>query len=250
MVKSQNSKKPLVSFIIPVLNEERDLAGTIKPLRSLTWLAKEIIIADGGSTDRTVEIAKSHADKVFEHDSKNKSIAQTRNNGAKLALGKYLFFMDCGVRIERLNEFVKKVLLILEEDNETVGITTKIRFYPEEESKVDRMNLWVINKTIRGMNKMGTGVAFGWVQVVKHEAFKKINGYKEELITSEDHDLFRRLSKIGKTVCLKDFIAYGTAARFHQDGWPKMAMRWTVDLLTYFFTGKSHTKEWKKVEEE
>lgn len=242
--------KPLISFIIPALNEQHDLAETIKPLKSLNWLAKEIIVADGGSTDKTVKIAKQYADKVFERNNKNKSIAETRNNGAKLASGKYLFFMDSGVRIKQLNEFVKKVLSIMENSAKTVGITSEVRFYPEEENKVDKMGLWVINKTMRGMNKMGTGVAFGWVQVVKHEAFKKIGGYKEDLIVSEDHDLFRRLSRIGKTICLKDFVAYNTAVRFHQVGWPKMVGRWTLDFLSYFLRGKSYTKEWKRVYKE
>ena len=64
MMKNKQ-KTPLISFIIPVLNEEKDIAKTILPLKTLNWLKKEIIVADGGSTDKTVAIAQSLADKVY-----------------------------------------------------------------------------------------------------------------------------------------------------------------------------------------
>ncbi len=247
---NQQEKKPLISFIIPVLNEEEDIAKTINPLKRLTWLDKEIIVADGGSTDKTVEVAKNLADKVYirQPGEKNTSIAENRNKGAGLARGKYLFFMDCGVQIERLDDFVKKVISVMQEKPKSVGITLQVRFHPEEENKVDKLNLWVINKTIKGLNKVKLGIAMGWVQFVKREAFEKIGGYKESLITQEDVDLFRRLSRIGKTVSLKNFVAYGSAQRYHQDGWVRVNIRWLLNWLSYVTTGKSFSKEWKPVD--
>lgn len=242
------SEKPLISFIIPVLNEEHYLAETIKPLKSLTWINKEIIVADGGSTDKTVAIAHELADKVFERKDKNKSIAETRNNGAKLAQGKYLFFIDCGVKIGKLNEFVKKILETMEKNPKNIGITLEIRFYPSEESDFDRLNLWLINNTIKNLNKIKLGIAMGWVQVVRADAFRKIGGYNENLITVEDMDLFKRLNKLGKTICLKGFTAFGSATRYHQNGWAKIASIWLVNLLSYIFRRKSCSKEWKKID--
>ncbi|HLC63819.1 MAG TPA: glycosyltransferase [Patescibacteria group bacterium] len=241
--------KPLISFIIPVLNEEAVIAKTIEPLKSLVWLNKEIIVADGGSTDRTVAIAKSLADKVYvrPEGEKNKSIAENRNKGAALASGKYLFFMDCGVQIDKLDEFVKKVISEMEAKPKNLGMTLEIRFYPGEESRVDRVHLWMINKTIEGLNKVKMGMAMGWVQVVKKEAFEKIGGYNEDLITQEDVDLFRRLSRIGKTVSLKNFVAYGSADRYHRDGWLKVNLRWLANWLSYITRGKSYSKVWKEV---
>lgn len=244
--------RPLISFIIPVLNEEKNLAETIRPLKSLNWLNKEIIVADGGSTDQTVAIAKQLADKVYERLSgqKNKSIAENRNKGASLANGRFLFFIDCGVKIERFPDFVREVLKIMAAKPKLVGLTSEIRFFPHEENKVDRMNLWVINKTIKNLNKIRLGVAMGWVQVVRAEAFKKINGYDEDLITPEDLDLFRRLNKIGRTMTLKNFVAFGSAERYHREGWPKMISLFFTNWLSYVFRGKSISKEWKSVEKD
>jgi 2-phospho-L-lactate transferase/gluconeogenesis factor (CofD/UPF0052 family) len=52
----------MVSIIIPVLNEERTIEEVLKSISALDFaplgLTKEIILADGASTDRTVEIAR------------------------------------------------------------------------------------------------------------------------------------------------------------------------------------------------
>jgi 2-phospho-L-lactate transferase/gluconeogenesis factor (CofD/UPF0052 family) len=53
----------LVSIVVPALNEERTVDETLKRLMALDFqmfaLGKEIIFVDGGSTDRTFEIARS-----------------------------------------------------------------------------------------------------------------------------------------------------------------------------------------------
>jgi 2-phospho-L-lactate transferase/gluconeogenesis factor (CofD/UPF0052 family) len=53
----------LISIIVPALNEERTVEETLKRLMALDFqmfeLGKEIIFVDGGSTDRTFEIAQS-----------------------------------------------------------------------------------------------------------------------------------------------------------------------------------------------
>jgi len=53
----------LVSIVVPALNEERSIEETLKRLMALDFqmfeLGKEIIFVDGGSTDRTFEIARS-----------------------------------------------------------------------------------------------------------------------------------------------------------------------------------------------
>lgn len=47
-----------ISIIIPTLNEERDLPRTLRLLQRLSPQPLEIIIADGGSTDRTLQLAE------------------------------------------------------------------------------------------------------------------------------------------------------------------------------------------------
>lgn len=246
--KISNSMPPIISFITPALNEEKQIATTLEPLKSLNLDHNEIIVADGGSTDRTLELARIIADKVYDRNGgRNKSIAENRNKGATLAVGKYLFFIDCGVRIERLSEFIEECLKLFEAKPELVGITLKIRFFPAEENLLDKIILGIINTVVRLFNRMRIGVAMGWVQVVRAEAFRQIGGFNENLVTAEDSDLFCRLNKIGRTVCLKSFIVYGSAKRYHQDGWTKAIWRWLINLIWYIWKKESYTKKWEEV---
>lgn len=235
---------PFISFIIPALNEEKDILSTLAPLRSLNYPAKEIIVADGGSKDKTVMLAKTIADKVYQRTDLNKSIAENRNNGAKLAKGQFLFFIDCGVKIEKLEEFVKQCLTLFSNNQNLVGLTLKMKFFPKEEKFWDKFFLKIINQTINLSNQMAVGAAMGWVQVVRVEAFWKIGGYNENLITTEDTDLFRRLNKIGRTRSLNNFVVYGSARGYHRDGWFKVIWRWLINSLWYIFRRKSFSKKW------
>ena len=54
-----------ISVVINTLNEEKNLAYTLRSVQS--W-ASEIIVVDMHSTDKTVEIAKTHGAKVFYHE--------------------------------------------------------------------------------------------------------------------------------------------------------------------------------------
>ncbi|MGD2142020.1 MAG: glycosyltransferase [Candidatus Bathyarchaeota archaeon] len=55
-----------LSVIIPTINEEENLEQCFKSLVSQTWQYYEVIVADGGSTDNTVEIAGSCGFKVLD----------------------------------------------------------------------------------------------------------------------------------------------------------------------------------------
>src|SRR5471032_2761918 len=55
---------PLLSVAIVTLNEE---AALVRTLASVAW-AEEIVVVDSGSTDRTVEIARSYGARVIERE--------------------------------------------------------------------------------------------------------------------------------------------------------------------------------------
>lgn len=78
----------MISVIIPTLNEEGNLAETLSRLNSSDNL--EIIVADGGSGDATVEIAKSHGAQVI-FSPKGRSIQL--NRGVEASSGELLLFL-------------------------------------------------------------------------------------------------------------------------------------------------------------
>ena len=85
-------KQKTISIIIPVLNEEKFIAPLLEYLHSNTTknTVKELIVVDGGSTDRTSSIATSLGATVI-HSHKGR--ARQMNLGAKYASGDILYFL-------------------------------------------------------------------------------------------------------------------------------------------------------------
>lgn len=87
--------RPKLSAVAIVLNEERNLPGLIESLR---WV-DEIVVVDGGSTDRTVEIAR-HAG-VRCHRRPFDNYAAQRNFAADQATGDWVLTIDADERPTR-----------------------------------------------------------------------------------------------------------------------------------------------------
>lgn len=79
-----------ISVIIPTLNEEAALPHTLARLRGLQGFPHEIIIADGGSTDRTVEIATHFGATVV---TAPRGRGPQQHRGALAASGDVLWFL-------------------------------------------------------------------------------------------------------------------------------------------------------------
>ena len=81
--------KPKVSVTVITLNEEKDIS---KCLQSVKDFADEIVVVDSGSTDKTVEIAKSFGASVFERKFDN--FQSQKNYAAEKAAGDWIFSID------------------------------------------------------------------------------------------------------------------------------------------------------------
>lgn len=85
---------PEISFIIPTLNAGTLLSKCLASIKSQNYPKNkiEIIIADGGSIDDTLSVAKSYGAKIV----RNRDVHQEpgKTYGSKLAMGEILFFID------------------------------------------------------------------------------------------------------------------------------------------------------------
>lgn len=87
--------KPLVSVIIPLFNAEAYIAEAINSVIKQTYPFKELIIVDDGSTDGSLQIAKTYANHwITVVTNENKGAAAARNYGLKLAKGDFIQFLD------------------------------------------------------------------------------------------------------------------------------------------------------------
>lgn len=98
-----------LSIVIITLNEEENLPRTLRSVEGLVReLGGEIIVVDSGSTDRTVEIAKSFAAKVFIEEWKG--FAAQKNSAIEKAQGDWVLLLDADEEVsERLVAEIKNV---------------------------------------------------------------------------------------------------------------------------------------------
>lgn len=90
-----HTRKPLVSILIPAFNAEKWISETIRSALAQTWVRKEVIVVDDGSTDRTAEIAESfRREGVTVVRKPNEGAAATRNKALSLSRGEYIQWLD------------------------------------------------------------------------------------------------------------------------------------------------------------
>ena len=104
---------PLISVIVPVYNVEKYLNRCIDSILNQTFKQIEIILVDDGSTDNSPTICDEYCDryeniKVIHKE--NNRVAAARNDGIKIATGKYIALVDSDDWIEHnmLEEMYRK----------------------------------------------------------------------------------------------------------------------------------------------
>ena len=83
-----------VSVIMPAYNAEKFLEASINSALSQSIDSIEVIVVDDGSSDNTLQLAKSFGDKVRVFSRKNGGAAAARNYGVQQAKGDWVAFLD------------------------------------------------------------------------------------------------------------------------------------------------------------
>ncbi|MFC2307820.1 MAG: glycosyltransferase family 2 protein [Bacteroidota bacterium] len=85
----------MFSVIIPLYNKAPYVAKAIESVLGQTYRDFEVIVIDDGSTDQSLEVAKTFENKSITIVSQpNSGVSTARNNGVKLAKYPYICFLD------------------------------------------------------------------------------------------------------------------------------------------------------------
>lgn len=110
---------PSVSIIIPTLNSQRTLEKCLASVVSQDYKGSvEIIIADGGSTDRTIKIAKKYTTKVIKNKLRTGEAGKAA--GTKVAKGEIFAFVDSDNVLPGSNWLSRMITPFLE-DSDTIA---------------------------------------------------------------------------------------------------------------------------------
>jgi glycosyltransferase involved in cell wall biosynthesis len=86
---------PFFSVVIPTFNRANMISGAIQSVLEQTFKDFELIVIDDGSTDQTAQIIGGFNDERIKYNyQQNTERSQARNNGIKIARGRYICFLD------------------------------------------------------------------------------------------------------------------------------------------------------------
>ena len=180
--------QPRVSTVIPCYNGEAYLAEAIASVLEQGHERLEIIVADDGSTDRSVEIASGFADPVHCLALPHAGASTARNRGVERARGDLLAFLDAddlwtAGRLRRqleVLEFRPAVDLVM---GRTVQFVSPE--IPESERGAFRFDPAPVAARLSG------------ALLVRKAAFERVGGFSPHLETGEFMDWYLRAEALG-----------------------------------------------------
>ena len=234
----------MFSIVIPTLNEENIINQTIKQFDDVKDVYNlELIVSDSNSTDQTVDNSKLYADKILISKIDSCNISKVRNLGASKASHDLLVFLDADIIISDTKVFFENLINIFR-NKDIVAVSPRILVDPKLENFSDKCIHSLISFISNVMNFFGFGYSRGGCQVIRSDIFKKINGYNEKYIAGEDVDLFRRLSKLGKTRIANNITVYESPRRYREFGYVNVLFSWFMNWFYTLFFKKSFSTKW------
>ena len=211
-----------VSIIVPAYNEADSIAGLLSDIRNQTSVKPEVIVADAQSTDGTRDIARSFDVAVVEGGRP----ARGRNEGARIATGELLVFLDADVRIapDFLQSVTREVI-----ERDLVAATAPSR--PLSPYGTDRAIHNFANAYIR-LTQYNNPHAPGYCIIVRRDTFVSMGGFDERLQLAEDHELVKRAGDFGKFRMLRNCTVQVDVRRLKKEGRLGYALK-TIRVVLY-----------------
>ena len=206
-----------LSVIVPTLNEEAAIKKTLDALSRLVNV-DEIIVVDGGSSDKTLDIIENYKFgkplKLVKTDKPNRGLQM--HEGTKHATGDVFWFVHADtLPVQGCGRKIKKIMSL----PQTSGGNFEIVF--DGESK------WANFLTKLYPKLRAIGLVYGDSAIfAKRIVYEKIKGFRD-LPLFEDVDLYKRLNRKGDFVTINIPI-YTSSRRFENNSFLWTFTKWSL----------------------
>lgn len=214
-----------VSIVIRTLNEARHLAGLLRMVASQQTLGLEVetVLVDSGSTDETVEIARSYGARITTISKAEFSFGRSLNRGCAFSSGNIIVLISghcvpvdaywlqnlCQPLIDGVASY-SYGRQIGDDDSNYSERRIFAKYYPPK-SQVPQQGFFCNNANSALLRSV-------WVE----------NGFDEELTGLEDMELAKRIVSTGHRIA---YIAEAPVFHHHQESWGQVRRRFDREAI-------------------
>jgi len=209
-----------LSIIVPVLDEAAGITAALEALTPFRQRGVEVIVVDGGSRDRTMELARPLADRAI---AAPRGRGAQMNAGAAIATGDVLLFLHADTT---LPPDVDGLLLEAMRDSTWQ--------WGRFDTRIEGGNpLLAMVAGFMNWRSLITGIATGdQAMFVRRVAFAEVGGFPD-IPLMEDVALSKRLKRIGRPLGLAARVVT-SGRRYHERGVIRMILLMSRLRLEYF----------------
>jgi len=206
-----------LSVVIPTYNESRLIGDLLSDLAPLRVQGHEVILADGGSDDGTLEIAAPRVDQILRSE---RGRAAQMNAGAQASGGDVLWFVHADTRIPQ------------DASDQVIQACSDGQLWGRFDIHLSGSHrLLRLIETMINLRSRFTGVATGDQGIfVDRNTFESVAGFPD-IPLMEDVALSNTLRRLGRPCCVRQPRLQTSGRRWEKNGIvPTVVLMWRLRL--------------------